>query len=144
MFYFTTGTVHQRLRCYSEGEDYPDEQEQSGPLPDIVCNIRDRSVSLPDVQVLRRQREVEVGRELRRISDEFHSQYQRRRFLVYVLIMMRSLSKTTTTLLCFTRFCSFLFFIVGFFPCFILYVCLLLFFGGFLNNYFFVVKLQFK
>ncbi|XP_041351190.1 uncharacterized protein LOC121370143 [Gigantopelta aegis] len=74
-------TLHQRLRCYSEGEDYPDEQEQSGPLPDIICNIRDRSVSLPDVQALRRQREVEVGRELRRISDEFHFRYHRRRFL---------------------------------------------------------------
>ena len=36
---------------------------------------RDRSVSLPDVPSYRRAHEQDVGRELRRISDEFNSSF---------------------------------------------------------------------
>ena len=48
-----------------------------GPLPDVVPFQRDRSVSMPEVPALRQPSEQEVGRELRRISDEFHSSFHR-------------------------------------------------------------------
>ncbi|KAJ8309444.1 hypothetical protein KUTeg_014318 [Tegillarca granosa] len=72
--------VHTRLRYYSEGEDTASvHQSLSSPLPDIVPIHRDRSVSLPSVPSLQAQNEAEVGRELRRISDEFHLSYVPRR-----------------------------------------------------------------
>lgn len=58
-----------RNRHNSAGEHNP---STSSPLPDIIPASRDRSVSLPDVPSLRQQQEQAVGRELRRISDEFH------------------------------------------------------------------------
>ncbi|BFZ07364.1 hypothetical protein BsWGS_10403 [Bradybaena similaris] len=45
----------------------------SRPLPDIVPPERDRSMSVPDVQTMLRMHHArEVGRELRRLSDDFH------------------------------------------------------------------------
>lgn len=67
------GNVVTRLRFQSESE----EDGSEGPLPDVIPFQRDRSVSLPDVPALRRPSEQEVGRELRRISDEFHSSFHR-------------------------------------------------------------------
>lgn len=62
-----------RLRLQSEGE------QVFHPLPDVVPISRDRSISLPDVPSLQRlEHEQHVGRELRRISDDFHSVYLRR------------------------------------------------------------------
>ncbi|XP_022332203.2 uncharacterized protein LOC111129941 [Crassostrea virginica] len=58
-----------RNRHNSAGDQNP---STSSPLPDIIPTSRDRSVSLPDVPSLRQQQEQAVGRELRRISDEFH------------------------------------------------------------------------
>lgn len=58
-----------RNRHNSAGDHNP---STSSPLPDIIPVSRDRSVSLPDVPSLRQQQEQAVGRELRRISDEFH------------------------------------------------------------------------
>ncbi|XP_046366164.1 uncharacterized protein LOC124141987 [Haliotis rufescens] len=75
------GPVHRRQRYYSEGEDPQEAESDNAPLPDIVPTPRDRSVSLPDVQALRQQREIEMGRELRRISDEFNSTHGSRRRL---------------------------------------------------------------
>lgn len=50
------------------------------PLPDVIPGTRDRSVSLPDVQTLRRrEHEMHVGQELRRISDDFNTIYLKRR-----------------------------------------------------------------
>ncbi|XP_071162112.1 uncharacterized protein [Mytilus edulis] len=65
------GTVHNRLRHNSD--DYVPHE----PLPDLVpmARGRDRSISLPDVPALREAQETEVGKELRRISDEFHFSY---------------------------------------------------------------------
>ncbi|KAL4238302.1 hypothetical protein ACF0H5_003014 [Mactra antiquata] len=48
------------------------------PLPDVVPMSRDRSVSLPDVHSFHSQQQQQVGRELRRISDDFHSDYLKR------------------------------------------------------------------
>lgn len=56
-----------RIRTESEVADYK--------LPDVVPFPRDRSTSLPSVPTLRQVQEQEVGRELRRISDEFHSSF---------------------------------------------------------------------
>ncbi|WAR20208.1 hypothetical protein MAR_002046 [Mya arenaria] len=56
--------------------------ERRSPLPDVVPStaLRDRSASLPDVGSLRRrEHEKQVGRELRRISDDFHTLHSRRR-----------------------------------------------------------------
>lgn len=65
------GTVHNRLRHNS------DDYVPHDPLPDLVplAMGRDRSISLPDVPALREAQETEVGKELRRISDEFHFSY---------------------------------------------------------------------
>lgn len=65
-------TEHERLRPQSiSGHTFP--------LPDVVPVSRDRSVSLPDVGAFhRREQEQHVGRELRRISDDFHSIYLER------------------------------------------------------------------
>lgn len=66
-----------RLRYYSEGEESVGASALAcGPLPDIVPvthGHRERSLSAPDLEALQRQRVAarEVGRELRRISDEF-------------------------------------------------------------------------
>lgn len=68
-----------RLRCYSEGEETVGVSallSGAGPLPDLVPvppGQRERSLSVPDMEHLQRQRRQarEVGRELRRISDEF-------------------------------------------------------------------------
>lgn len=56
------------------------ESHLSSLLPDIVLTSRDKSISLKiDVQsFLRREQEQRVGRELRRISDEFQSSYLRK------------------------------------------------------------------
>ncbi|KAL4239149.1 hypothetical protein ACF0H5_003851 [Mactra antiquata] len=63
----------ERLRLRSESE-MPD---GSSPLPDVIQFPpgRDRSVSLPDVPSYAPSPEQEVGRELRRISDEFLSSF---------------------------------------------------------------------
>lgn len=67
---YARGTVHLRLRSDSE------EEFGRQPLPDLVPLSRDRSVSLPDVPSFRRlEHEQYVGRELRRISDEFNSSF---------------------------------------------------------------------
>lgn len=63
------GTVHNRLRHNS------DDYVPHGPLPDVIPIGRDRSVSLPDVPAWREAHETEIGKELRRISDEFHFSY---------------------------------------------------------------------
>ncbi|ESO94346.1 hypothetical protein LOTGIDRAFT_161572 [Lottia gigantea] len=75
------GTVLRRLRHSSDSDDFVNGQSSNahGPLPDIIPHVRDRSVSLPDMQALRVQRELEVGRELRRLSDEFNTSYSRGR-----------------------------------------------------------------
>ena len=64
-----------RLRFQSEDDNSEDRNRNTCPLPDVVPFQRDRSVSLPEVPVLRHASEQEVGRELRRISDEFHSSF---------------------------------------------------------------------
>ncbi|KAK6182714.1 hypothetical protein SNE40_010336 [Patella caerulea] len=75
-----TGTAVSTLRHYSDSEDVRDLSHPQGPLPDIIPHLpRDRSISLPDMQTLRNQRELEVGRELRRLSDEFNQNYSHRR-----------------------------------------------------------------
>ncbi|KAL3873270.1 hypothetical protein ACJMK2_036406 [Sinanodonta woodiana] len=67
----------ERPRHYSDSEKVTG-TSPPGSLPDVVPISRDRSISLPDVPSFRRrQSELEVGRELRRISDEFHSSYSR-------------------------------------------------------------------
>lgn len=82
-FLFFIGTVHNRLRHNSD--DYVPHE----PLPDLVpmARGRDRSISLPDVPALREAQETEVGKELRRISDEFHFSYhtprQVRSFVIF-------------------------------------------------------------
>lgn len=53
-------------------------EDTSDPLPDIPFH-RNRSVSLPEVQPLRQQHELNIGRTLRRISDEFDSFHRQRR-----------------------------------------------------------------
>lgn len=63
-----------RLRLRSESECTGMEPGFS-PLPDVVPHTRDRSVSLPNVPSLRQVHEQEIGRELRRISDDFHSSF---------------------------------------------------------------------
>ncbi|XP_053398859.1 uncharacterized protein LOC123523910 [Mercenaria mercenaria] len=60
-----------RLRLQSDSE------QVFYPLPDVVPISRDRSISLPDVPSFH-EHEQHVGRELRRISDDFHSVYLRR------------------------------------------------------------------
>ncbi|XP_060590751.1 uncharacterized protein LOC132745790 isoform X2 [Ruditapes philippinarum] len=60
-----------RLRCESESSGV---EEYHQHLPDLIPQPRDRSVSLPSVPSFRMQ-EQEVGRELRRISDEFNSSF---------------------------------------------------------------------
>lgn len=67
------GSGRARPRFQSDSE----EDGSDGPLPDVVPYQRDRSVSLPEVQALRLHSEQQVGRELRRISDEFHSSFHR-------------------------------------------------------------------
>ena len=76
-FCLFTGSAVRRLRYYSEGEESVGVSSLArGPLPDIVPvthGHRERSLSAPDLESLQRQRVAarEVGRELRRISDEF-------------------------------------------------------------------------
>ncbi|PVD25398.1 hypothetical protein C0Q70_13054 [Pomacea canaliculata] len=74
------GSAVRRLRYYSEGEETASVSVLTqGPLPDLVpitysqFALRERSLSAPDLESQQRQRltEREVGRELRRISDEF-------------------------------------------------------------------------
>lgn len=71
------GSAVRRLRYYSEGEETVGPSYlPHGPLPDLVPVshvTRERSLSAPDLETLQRQRLAarEVGRELRRISDEF-------------------------------------------------------------------------
>ncbi|XP_076441623.1 uncharacterized protein LOC143280813 [Babylonia areolata] len=71
------GSAVRRLRYYSEGEESVGVSTLiRGPLPDLVPvtqGHRERSLSAPDLESLQRQRMAarEVGRELRRISDEF-------------------------------------------------------------------------
>ncbi|OWF38251.1 uncharacterized protein LOC110466510 [Mizuhopecten yessoensis] len=62
------GTAYTRLRYHSDG-DGSDSPTHGRDLPDIVPVPRDRSISLPDVH---HQQRLDVGRELRRIGDEFH------------------------------------------------------------------------
>ncbi|XP_045173814.2 uncharacterized protein LOC123535283 [Mercenaria mercenaria] len=62
-----------RLKLRSESEC--SEVEGYSPLPDLIQQTRDRSVSLPSVPSFRQMQEQEVGRELRRISDEFNSSF---------------------------------------------------------------------
>lgn len=70
----THSSYCRRTRVQSESGD----GESNSPLPDVIQFPRDRSVSLPDVPAYRRQQhEQEVGRELRRISDEFNSSFTR-------------------------------------------------------------------
>ncbi|XP_025104018.1 uncharacterized protein LOC112570044 isoform X2 [Pomacea canaliculata] len=75
-----SGSAVRRLRYYSEGEETASVSVLTqGPLPDLVpitysqFALRERSLSAPDLESQQRQRltEREVGRELRRISDEF-------------------------------------------------------------------------
>ena len=55
------------------------ECEQSySPLPDVVPSVSDRPQSLPDIVALRQQYQNEMGRELRRIGDEFDSAFRER------------------------------------------------------------------
>ncbi|XP_070181746.1 uncharacterized protein [Littorina saxatilis] len=71
------GSAVRRLRYYSEGEESVNVSSlTNGPLPDIVPvthGHRERSLSAPDLEAMQRQRAIaqEVGRELRRISDDF-------------------------------------------------------------------------
>lgn len=62
------GTAYARLRYHSDGDD-SNSPTHGRDLPDIVPVPRDRSISLPDVH---HQQRLDVGRELRRIGDEFH------------------------------------------------------------------------
>ncbi|XP_060081581.1 uncharacterized protein LOC132560895 [Ylistrum balloti] len=62
------GTAYSRLRYHSDGDD-SESPTHGRKLPDIVLVHRDRSISLPDVH---HQQRLDVGRELRRIGDEFH------------------------------------------------------------------------
>ncbi|GFS00600.1 hypothetical protein ElyMa_004559600 [Elysia marginata] len=73
------GTAADRLRHYSDGS--PAWPGSTPPLPDIVptCMARDRSASAPDLRARAAGREV--GRELRRLSDEFFNTLQQRRRL---------------------------------------------------------------
>ncbi|KAK7479471.1 hypothetical protein BaRGS_00029287 [Batillaria attramentaria] len=79
-----TGSAVRRLRYYSEGEETVGQSSlPHGPLPDLVPVThvtRERSLSAPDLETLQRQRLAarEVGRELRRISDEFLHTYNAR------------------------------------------------------------------
>ncbi|KAK3592908.1 hypothetical protein CHS0354_011700 [Potamilus streckersoni] len=74
---YPRGGAFARLRHYSDGEKVTG-TSPPGPLPDVVPISRDRSISLPDVPSFRHhQSELDVGRELRRISDEFHLSYSR-------------------------------------------------------------------
>nr|KAG5693938.1 hypothetical protein BaRGS_008207 [Batillaria attramentaria] len=78
------GSAVRRLRYYSEGEETVGQSSlPHGPLPDLVPVThvtRERSLSAPDLETLQRQRLAarEVGRELRRISDEFLHTYNAR------------------------------------------------------------------
>ncbi|KAL8600475.1 hypothetical protein ACOMHN_044940 [Nucella lapillus] len=79
------GSALRRLRSYSEGEEETVAAFVQGPLPDLVpimpttppphhhAFFRERAHTCPDMEALQRQREAAraVGRELRRISDEF-------------------------------------------------------------------------
>ena len=57
----------------------PSDVERFTRLPDLIPMPRDRSISLPDVESLRRrEQEQHVGRELRRISDAFNTEYRSR------------------------------------------------------------------
>ena len=67
LFSYFSGQAINRLHIRSDSE----ETDKRPPLPDIIPFPRDRSVSLPDVPAFRRQ---QVGKELRRISDEFFSE----------------------------------------------------------------------
>lgn len=79
------GCAAHRLRLRLDNEAHG----IKGPLPDVVPVPRDRSVSLPEISGLK---ELEIGRELRRISDEFDSalnkakKRQSRRNATYFLI----------------------------------------------------------
>ena len=61
-----------RLRSRSECEE-----GSIGQLPDIVPLQPDRPHSLPDLVALREHYHQEMGRELRRIGDEFNTSLQR-------------------------------------------------------------------
>ena len=67
------GTAANRLRSRSECE----ESGIAGQLPDLVPAEPDRPHSLPDLVTLRQQYHREMGRELRRIGDEFNSSLER-------------------------------------------------------------------
>lgn len=65
------GRQNLRLRIRTESETSDGSQ-----LPDVIPLTRDRSTSLPAVSYRQQIHEQEVGRELRRISDEFHSSFR--------------------------------------------------------------------
>lgn len=68
------GSTRSRTRVQSESND----GEVTSTIPDVIQFPRDRCISLPDFPAFRRQQqEQEVGRELRRISDEFNSSFTR-------------------------------------------------------------------
>ena len=68
-FHFAVNLVsRQRSEC----------TESSGFLPDVIPSIDDRPQSLPDIVALRQHYENEMGRELRRIGDEFETSFKER------------------------------------------------------------------
>ncbi|XP_052769763.1 uncharacterized protein LOC128209666 [Mya arenaria] len=63
-----------RSRTVVKREDQGGDEAAAFDLPDVIPQPRDRSVSMPDVQLyLRRKSEQRVGQRLRIISDEFHT-----------------------------------------------------------------------
>ena len=73
VLFLTLGNTVPHLRFQSEDG----EEEESSHLHDAIPFQRDRSISLPEIKPLRQQYEQDVGRELRRISDEFDSSFHR-------------------------------------------------------------------
>ncbi|XP_052267691.1 uncharacterized protein LOC127869291 isoform X2 [Dreissena polymorpha] len=55
----------------------PTDEGTSGSLPDVVPPSRDRSLSMPNVQLCIQQRKI--GKRLRRMSDDFHEEKQQMR-----------------------------------------------------------------
>ncbi|KAL5009183.1 hypothetical protein ScPMuIL_014764 [Solemya velum] len=74
--YIARGTAYQRIRRSSEGEGSSQTFPTHGSLPDIIPHHRDRSVSLPEVP-MHGDHVAEIGRSLRRISDDFYHSYNR-------------------------------------------------------------------
>ncbi|PIK42509.1 hypothetical protein BSL78_20638 [Apostichopus japonicus] len=76
MFYRATYCYNVRTRFYSEGSarEAANAREGAQELPDLVLDrtFRDRANSAPSRPS---QSAIEVGRELRRISDEFESTF---------------------------------------------------------------------